>query len=121
MDAAVFVMGEVKNPGSYQIQTAGLTLMDALNLAAGPTEDGNINEVRLIREMSEQQGVKVVDLDGILARGDFSQNYLLKDNDIIYIPRKGIASFNYFLRQIDPFIRTFLSGAVIYETVINKD
>jgi polysaccharide export outer membrane protein len=121
MDAAVFVMGEVKNPGSYQIQTAGLTLMDALNLAAGPTEDGNINEIRLIREMSEQQGVKVVDLDNILAKGDFSQNYLLKDNDIIYIPRKGIAGFNYFLRQIDPFLRTFLSGAVIYETVIRDN
>ena len=121
MDAAVFVMGEVKNPGSYQIQTAGLTLMDALNLAAGPTEDGNINEISLIREMSEQQGVKVVDLDNILAKGDFSQNYLLKDNDIIYIPRKGIAGFNYFLRQIDPFLRTFLSGAVIYETVIKSN
>jgi protein involved in polysaccharide export with SLBB domain len=108
----------LQKAGSYQIQTAGLTLMDALNLAAGPTEDGNTNEVRLIRELSEQQGVKVVDLDDILARGDFSQNYLLKDNDIIYIPRKGIANFNYFLRQIDPFLRTFLTGAVIHETVI---
>ena len=119
MDAAVFVMGEVNNPGSYQIQTAGLTLMDAINLAGGPTEDGNVTEIRLIREMSEQQGVEVVDLDNILAKGDFTQNYLLKDDDIIYIPRKGIATFNYYLRQIDPFVRTFLSGAVIYETVIN--
>ena len=121
MDAAVFLMGELANPGAYQIQSAGLTLLDAINLAGGPTEDGNVNEIRLIREMREHQGVKVVDLENILAKGDFAQNYLLKDNDIIYIPRKGIATFNYFLRQIDPFMRTFLSGAVIYETVINKD
>jgi polysaccharide export outer membrane protein len=119
MDAAVFLMGELKNPGAYQIQSAGLTLLDAINLAGGATENGNINEIRVIREMSEQQGVEVVDLDNILAKGDFSQNYLLKDNDIIYIPRKGIATFNYYLRQIDPFIRTFLTGAIIYETVIN--
>jgi len=118
MDAAVFLMGEVENPGAYQIQTAGLTLLDAINLAGGPTENGNINEIRLIREMQEQQGAKIVDLDGMLAKGDFSQNYLLKDNDIIYIPRKGIATVNYYLRQIDPFIRTFLSGSIIYNTVI---
>ena len=120
MDAAVFLMGELKNPGAYQIQSAGLTLLDAINLAGGATENGNINEIRVIREMSEQQGVEVVDLDNILAKGDFTQNYLLKDDDIIYIPRKGIATFNYYLRQIDPFIRTFLTGAVIYETVIKK-
>ena len=118
MDAAVFLMGELANPGAYQIQSAGMTLLDAINMAGGPTEDGNINEIRLIREMREHQGVKVVNLDNILAKGDLTQNYLLKDNDIIYIPRKGIATFNYYLRQIDPFIRTFLSGAVIYETVI---
>ena len=118
MDAAIFLMGEVQSPGAYQIQSAGLTLMDAINLAGGPTENGNINEIRLIREMQEEKGVKVIDLENILAKGDFAQNYLLRDDDIIYIPRKGIASFNYYLRQIDPFIRTFLSGAVIYETVI---
>jgi polysaccharide export outer membrane protein len=118
MDAAVFMMGEVQNPGAYQIQTAGLTLMDAINLAGGPTENGNTKEIRLIREMKEEKGVKIIDLENILAKGDFAQNYLLRDDDIIYIPRKGIATFNYYLRQIDPFIRTFLSGAVIYETVI---
>lgn len=115
MDAAVFVMGEVKSPGAYPIQTAGLSFLDAINLAGGPTEDGNISEIRLIREMQEWEGVKTVDLDRILAKGDFSQNYLLKDNDIIYIPTKGIAKFNYFLRQIDPFLRTFITGTIVYE------
>jgi polysaccharide export outer membrane protein len=118
MDAAIFMMGEVQSPGAYQIQSAGLTLMDAINLAGGPTENGNINKVRLIREMKEEKGVKIIDLENILAKGDFAQNYLLRDDDIIYIPRKGMATFNYYLRQIDHFIRTFLSGAVIYETVI---
>jgi polysaccharide export outer membrane protein len=121
MDAAIFMMGEVQSPGAYQIQSAGLTLMDAINLAGGPTENGNINEVRLIREMTEKKGVKIINLEDILAKGDFAQNYLLRDDDIIYIPRKGIATFNYYLRQIDPFIRTFLSGAIIYETVIKDD
>jgi len=115
MDAAVFVMGEVASPGAYPVQTAGLSLLDAINLAGGPTEDGNVSEIRLIREMMDQEGVKTIDLDRILAKGDFSQNYLLKDNDIIYIPRRGIAKFNYYLRQIDPFLRTFITGTIVYE------
>lgn len=115
MDAAVFVMGEVEKPGSVAIQTTELTLLDAINLAGGPTEDANIEEIRLIRKVRGQEGVKIVNLDTILAKGDFSQNYLLKDNDIVYIPRKGIAGFSYFLRQIDPFLRTFISGTIVYE------
>ena len=94
MDAAIFLMGEVQSPGAYQIQSAGLTLMDAINLAGGATENGNINKIRLIREMTEEKGVKIIDLENILAKGDFAQNYLLRDDDIIYIPRKGIATFN---------------------------
>ena len=115
MDAAVFVMGEIEEPGSVTIQTMELTLLDAINLAGGPTENANIEEIRLIRKVRDHEGVKTVNLDTILAKGDFSQNYVLQDNDIIYLPRKGIASFNYYLRQIDPLLRTFISGAIVYE------
>lgn len=118
-DAAVFVMGEIKRPGSYQIQTAGLSLLDALNMAEGPTENANIANIYLVRNMQESKGVKIIDLNEILKKGDFSQNYLLKDNDIIYLPRKGIATFNYYLRQIDPLLRTFISATIIQQAVDN--
>ncbi len=117
MDAAVFVMGEVKNPGSYQVQTTGLSLLDAINLAGGPTEDAQTAKIRLIREIKEQEGVKTIDMDRMLATGSLTQNYLLLDNDIIFIPKKGIATFNYYLRQIDPFMRTFISATIINETL----
>lgn len=113
IDISVFVMGEVENPGSYQISSSRFNLLDAINLASGPTEDANIKEIRLIRNLSEREGVKVIDLGAILSKGDFSQNYLLAENDIIYIPRKGIAEFNYFLRQINPFMKTFIDGSQI--------
>jgi len=117
MDAAVFVMGEVENPGSYQIQTTGLSMLDAINLAGGPTEDAQTDKIRLIREMEEQEGVKTVDMDHMLATGNLAQNFLLLDNDIIFIPKKGIATFNYYLRQIDPFMRTFISATIINEAL----
>ena len=115
MDAAVFVMGEIKTPGSVTISTTELTVLDAINLAGGPTEDANIEEIRLIRKMKDQEGVKIVNLEAMLSRGDFSENFVVQDNDIIYLPRKGIARFNYLLRQIDPLLRTFMGGALLYE------
>ncbi len=119
MDASVFVMGDVKNPGSYQIQTSGLSVLDAVNLAGGVTENAKVSEVRLIREMKEKDGVRIIDLNKMIAQGDFSRNYRLKDNDIIFVPKKGIAKFNYYLRQIDPFLRTFITSLIIDEA-INK-
>jgi polysaccharide export outer membrane protein len=117
IDSAVFVMGEVRNPGSYPIQTTGLSVLDAVNLAGGPTEDGNIKKIRLIRGLKEQEGVKTIDMASILEKGDFSLNFILKDNDIVYIPKKGIASFNYYLRQLDPFMNTFISGALLNDAL----
>ncbi|OQY43021.1 MAG: hypothetical protein B6240_13410 [Desulfobacteraceae bacterium 4572_87] len=115
MDATVFVMGEINTPGSVPIQTTALTILDAINLAGGPTENANIEEIRLIRKVRHEEGVKTVNLENIWAHGDFSQNYVLKDNDIIYLPRKGIAKFNYYLRQIDPLLKVFISGGVLYD------
>lgn len=111
-DAAVFVMGEVKNPGSYQIQTSGLSLLDAINLAGGTTENGNVNEIRLVRNM-EEGNVMVVDLMDFIEKGDYTKNALLRDDDIIFVPQRGIAKFNYYLRQVDPLLRTFISGALL--------
>jgi polysaccharide biosynthesis/export protein len=118
-DASVFVMGEARNPGSYPIQQSGLTILDAINLAGGTTEDANNGNIRLIRGMKEQDGVKTIDLNKMIAQGDLSQNFILKDNDIIYIPRKGIAKFNYYLRQINPFISTFLTAKLIQNGLTN--
>lgn len=119
-DAAVFVMGEVKSPGSYQIQTSGLSLLDAINLAGGITENGNKNEIRLVRNMKEDN-MMVVDLMDFIEKGDYSKNALLRDDDIIYVPQRGSAKFNYFLRQVDPIIRTFISGALLKATFIDSE
>lgn len=112
MDAAVFVMGESKNPGAYQIQTSGLSLLDAINLAGGPTENADIAKIRVIRNMQENN-IRVVNLNDIIHGGDYGKNFLLKDDDIIYIPKRGIAKFNYYLRQIHPLLKTFISGALL--------
>jgi polysaccharide biosynthesis/export protein len=115
IDASVFVMGEAKSPGAYSIKRSGLTLLEAINLAGGATEDADIAGIRLVRGIKDREGARIIDLNRMMTQGDFSKNYSLRDKDIIYIPRKGIAKFNYYLRQINPFVSTFLTGKLISE------
>jgi polysaccharide export outer membrane protein len=122
INEAVFVMGEVRNPGSYPIQTTGFSILDAINLAGGPTENGKPSQVYIVRQLESGAGIqRMVDIEKMMTEGDFSENYLLQDNDIVYIPKKGIAKFNYYLRQIDPFMRTFISGMAIGQALDDDD
>jgi polysaccharide biosynthesis/export protein len=118
-DASVFVMGEVNNPGSYPIQTSGMSFLDAINQAGGTTENANTTKIRLVRDMREQINPIIINLNEFIKNGNFAQNQLLQDNDIIYVPKKGISSFNYYLRQIDPFLRTFITGKLVQDEISN--
>lgn len=60
----VYVFGEVKNPGSYPIQKA-TTVLQALSLAGGATEQAALNRIRIVRIVNgkkEEIRVKLSDL-----------------------------------------------------------
>jgi len=108
----VYIFGEVKKPGVYKIKDM-LTLLNALTLAEGLTENAVDTDIKLIRDREKGGGVTTVDLKHMFATADFTQNYLLKNNDILYVPRKGIAAFNYYLRMLSPFIQWITVGAAV--------
>jgi polysaccharide biosynthesis/export protein len=107
LDSNVFVMGEVNRPGSVEIRQK-LTVLEAIGFAGGLTENAVPEEVKLIRDRGIGGGVVTVDLYKMMEQADLSQNFLLKHNDILYVPKKGIAWFNYYLRQIDPAIQLLI-------------
>lgn len=76
-----YVFGQVIKPGMYPIK-ASTTLLEAVATASGPTEKANLASACLIRE-----GLVVpIDFYGLFERGDVSQNLLLADGDVIYLP-----------------------------------
>lgn len=98
----VYVMGEVYRPGVIPL-TGRLTLMDALMMCGGPTKNANPNKIFLIRYTPEGKGyAHAIDLETMLASADFNQNYLLKDNDVLYVAETGMSKFNYALKQVIP-------------------
>ena len=85
LNTGVSVMGEVMNPGRYDMNRDNITLLEALSLAGDLTIQGKRENVRVIREdIDGNTRVYTVDLtDGKKLLE--SPVYYLKQNDIIYV------------------------------------
>jgi polysaccharide export outer membrane protein len=93
----VFVVGEVRSPGTYQL-SGDMTLIEAL-ARAGSTTESAAGEAMIVRSKSaaasagpilpeQQQATDVVRVDiKDLQSGRLSENALLRDGDTIFVPR----------------------------------
>ena len=81
----VFVVGDVVQPGSYQVSSAG-TLLTALYAAQGPSASGTMRRIEVRRG-----GVLVDTLDvyDYLLHGDASHDVRLENGDVVFVPVHG--------------------------------
>jgi protein involved in polysaccharide export with SLBB domain len=81
----VYVLGDVKRPGSYTI--SGLsTMANALLASGGVKPIGSLRRVRLLRDGN---AVANLDLYDALLRGDTSGDVRLQPGDVIFVPPVG--------------------------------
>lgn len=99
----VNILGEVNHPGYYSVER-GKTLLDALGMAAGWTKDASKKNVFYIRRGETKSTPIQVNLLKMLNEGDFSQNYILQDGDIVYLSSNGRIDIT---RDVLPFIYPF--------------
>lgn len=66
---SVFVSGQVKTPGSYSVEP-GMTVLQALTLAGGPTDRGSTNRIRIQRMENGQRQEIPAKLTDIVKPGD---------------------------------------------------
>lgn len=64
-----YVFGQVKNPGGYALQK-DTTVLQALSLAGGVTENGAMNRVRIVRIVAGNKKELKVNLTDIVKPGD---------------------------------------------------
>ena len=81
----VFVLGEVKKPGGYTINSLS-TLLHGLYYAGGPTKFGSLRNIKLIRKGDQE---KVFDIYPLLLHGDRKADVRLLNDDIIFVPHIG--------------------------------
>ena len=83
MNFRISVMGEVKNPGTFNVNSDKITLLRALSLANDLTIYGRRDNVTVIREQNGKREIYKVDLRS----SDMfdSPAYYLQQNDVVYV------------------------------------
>jgi len=87
-----YVLGEVKNPGGYNLKSAQeqVTILEALAIAGDVTYVAKKSKAVIIRKDSTAPNGRkeiALNLGNILAGR--SQDQLLQSNDVLYIPSSG--------------------------------
>lgn len=86
----ISVMGEVSHPGTFDLTSDRITILEALSRAGDLTIYGKRDNVKIIREQNGKRSVATLDLrnDNIFN----SPYYYLQQNDIVYVePNKAKA------------------------------
>lgn len=95
----VFVGGEVKQPGVFELP-GEIDVLQAILLAGGWTEEGQPTQVIVMRRQpGGEMMTRVVDARGGLARTTLYDIGPLRRFDVVYVTRSPIADQNQFVRQ----------------------
>lgn len=81
----VFVVGEAKRPGTYSVSALS-TAVSALHAAGGPTKNGSLRSIRVMRN---NDVVGTLDLYEFFVKGLQKGNVRLQPGDTLFIPVLG--------------------------------
>ncbi len=94
-----YVIGEVRNPGYFQMPKP-TTVLDAVTIAGGATQRASLNHVTIVRGDPSSPEIIRVKLKDIEFKGDTRTNYVLQDQDVVVVPPTIFAKTGYFFRKI---------------------
>jgi len=88
---AVFVMGEVKNPGPIPLeQEGGLTILQVLARAGGFSQFAKPSRTVIIREEGSGKQIIPVDVEKIIDNPQGGKDVVLKPGDVVFVPQGGL-------------------------------
>lgn len=77
----VYVLGDVKKPGAYQLSSLS-TMANALFISGGPNQVGSLRDIRLRRAGKE---LSQLDLYEFMLNGDIQNDKRLQQGDVIFV------------------------------------
>ncbi|MBW2609979.1 MAG: polysaccharide export protein [Deltaproteobacteria bacterium] len=101
----IYVMGAVKSQGIYSLKDAR-DLLGAISLAGSFTTLAKEENTLIVRgyEQADKPLVMMSNLNALLRKADLSQNILLKDGDLVYVPRMLIGDINDWISNTMPLL-----------------
>ncbi|MDA2937959.1 SLBB domain-containing protein [Acidobacteria bacterium AH-259-A15] len=96
-----YVFGEVNSPGVVTAQEE-LSIVELISRSGSFTSDASRSKVFIARGDLNQPEIIELDLKKLVEKADFSQNVVLQNNDIIFVPRRGLAKYADVIAAISP-------------------
>ncbi|MGH7424297.1 MAG: polysaccharide biosynthesis/export family protein [Candidatus Methylomirabilales bacterium] len=88
---AVFVMGEVRNPGTIPLeQESGYTILQVLARAGGFSQFAKPSRTVIIREEGSGKQIIPVDVQKIIDNPQGAKDVVLKPGDVVFVPQGGL-------------------------------
>lgn len=115
-DEMAMVLGEVHNAGPVLLKR-GLSLVDALMMSGGYTNDADLEKVFIVRQDGSEGSIQQINMKAMIESGDFSQNYALQEDDIVYVGPTGMRKFNYAMEQLMPSLSVLSMSASILDNL----
>lgn len=81
-----YIIGEVKEPGSYALTDREITLVEAISMAGGFTPVAARNRTRIIRVEDGVEKIIEVKVDAITDAGKKIHDVMIQPNDVIVVP-----------------------------------
>ena len=110
------ILGQVKSPGVYNVP-GRISVLQALALAGGQTEFGDLAEAYLLR-----RGEKIAtNLERLLREADISQEVAVLPGDTLVIPAvKGLGNFIYVFGEVRrPGLQPLTKDLTVLRALIN--
>jgi polysaccharide export outer membrane protein len=110
----VYVVGDVIRPGGFTVDpTQEFTVLKALSLAWGPSQNAALGKAILIREQKGGRTVTTLDLKRMLRGQD--PDHPIRDHDILFVPDS--MAKNLFNRTVESAIQSAV-GVSIYAGMV---
>ena len=116
---SVNVWGQVRQPGQYLIPySISMDIIKLLSLAGGPNEGANLKNIKIIRELDNNQNKIIkINLNKYISSGDKSLLPKIEPNDTIIID----ATFWYDLKGSSTYVQTLLTMLVLLNQLGNNN
>lgn len=95
-DNRVYLIGEVKTPGVVS-WSGELSLLQALPLAGGLTDDARAQTVLVIRGGLVDPHLSLVDVRALLAEGKLENDVAIAPGDVVFVPTSTMANTERYL------------------------
>ena len=111
------VLGEVNNPGNFQIYDTQMTLLDALGMAGDMTNYGDRTNILVIR--SEKEGLHTYRIN--LKKKDLltSQAYFILPNDVVIVEPRKVKLISINAPTVSLFFSTIFSTISLTLLILN--